>query len=49
MSNFYPDQGRTRVCGEVYVLYAADEKPAENAELGKKGHFWVDTVETIER
>ncbi len=46
MNNFYPDQCRTRVCGEAYVLYAATEKTAENAEHDKKGHLWMDTIDT---
>ena len=50
MSNFCPDQGRTRVCGEAYActphagLFSSRRRnPAENAEQGKKGHLWMDT------
>jgi hypothetical protein len=44
MRNFCPDQGRTRVYGEAYVLYAATENPHKNAEQGKKGRLWMDTI-----
>jgi hypothetical protein len=43
MSNFYPDQGRTRVSGEAYVLYTAAEKPVENEDPDKKGQLWMET------
>ena len=43
MSNFRVEQGRTMVCGEAYMEYAAAAKPAENAAQRKKGHFWMDT------
>ncbi len=49
MSNFCSDQGRTRVYGEAYVLYAATENPRPPARrayasererrTGQKGPF----------
>ena len=53
MSNFCPDQGRTRVFDRLSRMYLAGRrtlvrrgrKPAENAEQGKKGHLWMDTDE----
>ena len=43
MSNFFAEQGRTRVCGEAYMEYAAAAKPAENAAQREKSHFRMDT------
>ena len=43
MSNFCPDQGRTRVYGEAYLSVRRNRKPAENAEKGKKGHLFMGT------
>ena len=43
MNSFCSDQGRTRVCDETYVLYAANGKSAENTEQGKKSHLWINT------
>jgi len=42
MSNFFEEQGRTRVFAEAYLKYVAGEKPAENAAVRKKGHFRID-------
>ncbi|HEA67705.1 MAG TPA: hypothetical protein ENI07_12905 [Desulfobacterales bacterium] len=36
MSNFCPDQGRTRICGEAYVLYAATKNPRRTPSRAKK-------------
>ena len=38
MSNFCPDQGRTRVCGEVYVCTPQPETRGER-RAGQKGPF----------
>jgi hypothetical protein len=43
MSNFFVEQGRTRVFAEAYLEYAAGGKPAENAAHRKKGHFRMET------
>ncbi|OEU44339.1 MAG: hypothetical protein BBJ60_12660 [Desulfobacterales bacterium S7086C20] len=43
MSNFFSEQGRTRVYAETYFSYVAGAKPAENAAQRKKGHFWMAT------
>jgi hypothetical protein len=43
MSNFFDEQGRTRVFAEAYMKYVAGEKPAENAAHRKKSHFWMET------
>jgi DNA polymerase-4 len=39
MSNFFDEQGRTRVYTEAYMSYAAGVKPAENAAHWKKEPF----------
>ncbi len=36
MSNFGPDQGRTRVYGEAYFLYAVAENPRRTPSRAKK-------------
>jgi hypothetical protein len=38
MSNFFDEQGRTRVYGEAYMMYVAAEKPPERRSL-EKGPF----------
>jgi hypothetical protein len=43
MSNFFDEQGRTRVSAEAYIGYVAGGKPAENAAHRKKGHFRMET------
>ncbi|MGD8980193.1 MAG: hypothetical protein PVF42_01290 [Desulfobacterales bacterium] len=50
MSNFFVEQGRTRVCdprisGQEGVLNVRrSRKAAENAARRKKGHLWMDTI-----
>jgi hypothetical protein len=39
MSNFFDEQGRTRVYEEAYWQYVDEVKPAENAAHRKKGHL----------
>jgi hypothetical protein len=39
MSNFFDEQGRTRVYAKAYFKYVAGGKPAENAAHREKGHF----------
>jgi len=39
MSNFCPDQGRTRVCGEAYVLYAATKNPRRTPNRAKRAIY----------
>jgi len=39
MSNFCPDQGRTRVCGEAYVLYAATENSRRTPSRAKRAIY----------
>jgi len=36
MSNFFDEQGRTRVCVEAYIKYAADENPRRTPRIGKR-------------
>jgi hypothetical protein len=46
MSNFFDEQGRTRVYAEVHIECVAGGKPAENAahqNKAKKGHFRMET------
>ena len=50
MRRFLPDQEGTTVHGSrkteqksVCVLYAATEKPHQNALQGEKGHLWMGT------
>ncbi len=43
MSNFYLDQGRTRVFGCGILPVCRSRKPAENADPGKKGHLGMET------
>jgi hypothetical protein len=42
MGDFFADQGRTRVFVEAYLEYAADAKPAENADQREKIHLGVE-------
>ena len=39
MSNFCPDQGRTRVYGEAYSLYAAAENPRRTQIRAKRAIY----------
>ena len=39
MSKFCPDQGRTRVYGEAYSLYAAAEKPRRTQIRAKRAIY----------
>jgi hypothetical protein len=39
MSNFCPDQGRTRVYGEAYVLYAVTENPRRTPNRAKRAIY----------
>jgi len=39
MSNFYPDQGRTRVFGEAYSLYAAAGNPRRTQIRAKRAIY----------
>jgi hypothetical protein len=46
MSNFFDEQGRTRVFAEAYIKYVAGGKPAQNAtqqHKAEKGHFRMET------
>jgi hypothetical protein len=43
MSNFFDEQGRTRVSAKAYMKYVAGGKPAENTAHRKKGHFRINT------
>jgi hypothetical protein len=43
MSNFLQDQGNQGVGPEAYIWYAAQLTPQIDAEIVKKGHFWMDT------
>ena len=44
MSNFCPDQGRTRVCGEAYLLYAAAGNPRRTPSRAKRAIYgWTLT------
>ncbi len=39
MSNFFVEQGRTRVCGEAYSTYAAAGKPRRTPLGGKRAIY----------
>ncbi len=39
MSNFFPDQGRTRVFGEAYFLYAAAGNPRRTQIRAKRAIY----------
>ncbi len=39
MSNFGPDQGRTRVYGEAYFLYAVAENPRRTPSRAKRAIY----------
>jgi hypothetical protein len=39
MSNFCPDQGRSRVYGEAYYLYAAAENPRKTQIRAKRAIY----------
>jgi len=44
MSNFCPDQGRTRVYGEAYFLYAKAENPRRTPSRAKRAIYgWALT------
>jgi hypothetical protein len=44
MSNFCPDQGRTRVCGKAYVLYVATGNPRRTLNRAKRAIYgWTLT------
>ncbi len=36
MSNFFDEQGRTRVYAEAYMRYVADENPRRTRLIGKR-------------
>jgi hypothetical protein len=45
---FFPDQGRTRVYGEAYSLYAAAENPRRTQILAKKAIYgWKLVIASI--
>ena len=44
MSNFFDEQGRTRVLARGVLLVRRGLKPAENAAHRKKGHFPMETI-----
>ena len=46
ISNFCPDQGRTRSAVRCTPVRRS-RKPAENAEQGKKGYLWIDTIKPV--
>jgi len=43
MSDFFDEQGRTRVYDEAFFFVRRGSKPAENGAHLKNGHFLVDT------
>ncbi len=44
MSNFFVEQGRTRVCGEAYSMYVAAGNPRRTPSGGKRAIYgWTLT------
>jgi len=39
MSNFFDEQGHTRVCGEAYMWYVAAENPRRTLLIGKRAIY----------
>jgi hypothetical protein len=39
MSNFFDEQGRTRVYGEAYMMYVAAENPRRTPLIGKRAIY----------
>ena len=37
------ERGKSRDCAETYIWYVAQGIPLIDAEIAKKGHFWMET------
>ena len=41
---FFARSRKARDCAEAYIGYVAQAIPQIDAEIGKKGHFWMETT-----